>query len=146
MMHPALGGKSFMRLAERILGVLLIVGSLVTAYYWWSYFHGGDVRVIDARWYTAFESSFPIADGWMALCGLFAGVAFLTGSRYAGALGLLAASAIIYLTCMDVTFDVENGMYALAATNDAMKFEVFINGACAILGLATLWISWRRIA
>jgi hypothetical protein len=135
-----------MRLAERILGVLLIVAAAVTAYYWWSYFHGGDVRVIDARWYTAFESSFPIADGWMALCAALAGIGFVTDNRYAAPFGLLAASAIIYLACMDITFDVENGMYALASANDAMKFEIFINATCAILGAATLGISWRRIA
>lgn len=145
MMRPALGGLC-MRLAERILGVFLIVAALVTAYYWWSYFHGGDVRVVDARWYTAFESSFPVADGWMALCSALAGICFLIGNRYAPAFGLLAASAIVYLACMDITFDVENGMYAMAAANDAMKFEIFINVTCAILGVATLWISWRRIA
>ena len=134
-----------MRIAERSLGVLLIVAALVTAYYWWSYFHGGDVRVIDARWYTAFESSFPVADGWMALCAALAGFGFLTGSRHAAAFGLLAASAIIYLAAMDITFDVENGMYALASANDAMKFEIFINATCAILGAATLLVSWRRV-
>ncbi len=41
--------------------------------------------------------------------------------------GLLAGSALLYLAAMDVTFDVENNMYALAAVNDAMKFEIFIN-------------------
>jgi hypothetical protein len=132
-----------MRTAERILGAVLIVAAAVTAYYWWSYFHGGDVRVIDARWYTAFESSFPVADGWMALCSALAGIGFLTGNRYAAAFGLLAGSAIIYLACMDITFDVENGMYALAS--DAMKFEIFINVTCVILGVATLLVSWRRI-
>jgi hypothetical protein len=134
-----------MRLAERILGVLLIVAALVTAYYWWSYLHGGDVRVVDARWYTAFESSFPVADGWMALCASLAGIGFLTGKSWAAPFGLMAASAVIYLACMDITFDVENGMYAMAAANDAMKFEIFINATCVILGLATLLVSWRHI-
>jgi hypothetical protein len=144
MMRPALAGKH-MRIAERVVGVLLIVAALVTAYYWWSYFHGGDVRVVDARWYTAFESSFPVADGWMATCSAPAGIGLLTGSRYAGAFGLLAASAVIYLACMDITFDIENRMYAMAAANDAMKFEIFINATCVILGAATLWVSWRRV-
>jgi hypothetical protein len=145
MMRPWLGGKH-MRIAERSLGSLLIVAALVTAYYWWSYFHGGDVRVIDARWYSAFESSFPVADGWMALCAAIAGAGFLTNRRYAAPFGLLAASAIVYLACMDITFDVENGMYALAAANDAMKFEIFINATCVMLAAATLWLSWRRLA
>jgi hypothetical protein len=46
---------------------------------------------------------------------------------------------------MDITFDVENGMYALAAASDAMKFEIFINATCVILGVWTLLVSWRRL-
>jgi hypothetical protein len=134
-----------MRLGERILGVLLVVAALVTAFYWWSYFTGGDVMVLRERWYTAFESSFPAADGWMALCSLIAGAGFFLGRRFAAPFGLMAASAILYLAAMDVTFDVENHMYALAAGNDAMRFEVFINASCLILGLWTLAAAWRRL-
>jgi len=135
-----------MKIADRVLGALLIVAALVTAYYWWSYFFGGgDVMVTNARWYTAFESSFPIADGWLALCALFAGYGFIIGWRYTAAFGLMAASAIFYLAAMDITFDIENGMYALASSNDAMKFEIFINISCMTLGVWTLIASWRRL-
>jgi hypothetical protein len=44
---------------------------------------------------------------------------------------------------MDITFDVENGMYALAAANDAMRFEIFINATTLILGAWTILASWR---
>ena len=57
----------------------------------------------------------------------------------------MAASAFFYLAAMDITFDVENGMYAMAAANDAMKFEIFINVSCLILGLWTLVVSWRKL-
>jgi hypothetical protein len=56
----------------------------------------------------------------------------------------MAASALVYLACMDITFDVQNGMYALAATNDAMKFEIFINVTTVLLALLALIVSWRR--
>jgi hypothetical protein len=56
----------------------------------------------------------------------------------------MAGSALIYLGAMDVTFNVENDMYALAAANDAMKFEVFINVTTLILGVWTLVASWPR--
>ncbi|HEY5338092.1 MAG TPA: hypothetical protein VIJ85_07820 [Rhizomicrobium sp.] len=135
-----------MRKAETILAALLIIAALVTAYYWWSYFAGGgDVMVTDARWYTAFESSFPVADAWMALCAAAAGIGFWLGRPWGARLGLMAASAILYLAAMDITFDVENGMYALAKSNDAMKFEIFINVTCLILGVWTLIASWRRL-
>jgi hypothetical protein len=134
-----------MKIADRILGALLIVAALITAYYWWNYFAGGgDVMVTNARWYTAFESSFPIADGWLALCALFAGYGFITGWRYTAAFGLMTASAIFYLAAMDITFDIENGMYALTSSNAAMKFEIFINISCIILGVWTLIASWRK--
>jgi hypothetical protein len=131
-------------IARRILGVLLIVGAIVTGLYWWSYFSGGDVMTTHERWYTAFESSFPVADGWMALCMAAAGAGLIANRPWASQLGLMAGSTLIYLTCMDVTFNVENGMYTLAATNDAMKFEIFINLTTAVLGVWTLIASWPR--
>jgi len=134
-----------MRLADRTLAALLLVSAAVTAFYWWSYFTGGDVMVLQDRWYTAFESSFPVADGWMALCMAVAGVGLFLGRDWGARVGLMAGSAILYLAAMDITFDVENGMYALASANDAMKFEVFINVSCVILGVWTLIASWRRL-
>lgn len=134
-----------MKTAERFLGILLVIAAAITAFYWWSYYTGGDVRVIDERWYTAFESSFPVADGLMALFAALAGVGFLLGRPWAARFGLMAAASILYLAAMDITFDVENGMYALAAANDAMKFEIFINVTCVLLGVITLIVSWRSL-
>lgn len=131
-------------IARRALGVVLIVGAVVTALYWWSYFSGGDVKVSDERWYEAFESSFPVADGWMALCMMAAGIGLLRNRPWASPAGLLAGSALIFLTAMDVTFNVENGLYLLAATNGAMKAEVAINLATAVLGVWTIAASWPR--
>jgi hypothetical protein len=39
--------------------------------------------VLRARWYTAFESSFPVADGWMAFCMLVSGIGFVLQRRFA---------------------------------------------------------------
>ncbi len=135
-----------MKIPDRILSVLLIIGALVTAFYWWSYFTGGDVMVLHDRWYTAFESSFPVADGWMALCMFAAGIGLWRGDAWGARAGLLAGSALIYLAAMDITFDIENGMYAMAAANDAMKFEVFINATTILLGVWSLLASWKRAA
>jgi hypothetical protein len=59
--------------------------------------------------------------------------------------GLMAGATLLYLAAIDIAFDVENGMYALARTNGAMRFDVFINAATVALGLATLVVTWRRI-
>jgi hypothetical protein len=134
-----------MRIAERILGALLILGAGVTLLYWWSYFSGGDVMGLRERWYTAFESSFPVADGWMALCMLAGGIGFLLQRQFAAPLGLMAGAALLYLAAMDITFDVENGLYALAARSSAMQFEIFINTATVFLGVATIAISGMKV-
>jgi len=134
-----------MRTVERILGVLLILGAGVTALYWWSYFAGGDVMVLRARWYTAFESSFPVADGCMALCMLAGGVGFVLKRWFAAPFGLMAGATLLYLAAMDITFDVENGLYGMAATNTAMQFEILINAATVLLGIVTLGVSWAAL-
>jgi len=133
-----------MRKIEIALGALLVLGAAVTAFYWWSYFTGGDVMASHERWYIAFESSFPVADGWMALCMAAAGAGLWLDRPWGAKIGLLAGSALLYLAAMDITFDVENGMYALAAASGAMKFEIFINATTLILALWTLIVSWRR--
>jgi hypothetical protein len=129
---------------NRALGAILILTAIVTVAYWINYFSSGDVAVISARWYTAYESSFPVADGWLALCSLLAGIGFLTNSNSAGRFGLLAGSALLYLAAMDITFDVENHLYPLAAQSDAMKFEIVINAWSLVLGIVTVATSWRR--
>ncbi|HEX4534289.1 MAG TPA: hypothetical protein VH000_08655, partial [Rhizomicrobium sp.] len=102
------------------------------------------VMVTNARWYTAFESAFPIADGWLAICAALAGIGLWLDRPWGPRFGLMAASAILYLAAMDITFDIENGMYALTSSNAAMKFEIFINISCIILGVWTLIASWRK--
>jgi hypothetical protein len=129
---------------SKTLGALLVLTAITTALYWVNYFTSGDVAVVAARWYTIFESSFPVADGWMALTALFAGLGYLFGWPQAGRFGLLAGSALLFLAAMDITFDVENNLYPLAANSDAMKFEIVINAWSLMLGLWTIATSWRH--
>jgi len=130
--------------ARRVLGVCLILTAMVTVAYWADYFTSAEVAVVPARWYTAFESSFPVADAWMALTSLLAGIGFWRGSAWAGRMGLLAGSALIYLAAMDITFNLENGLYLLARGSIAMRFEMLINGWSLVLGVITIAASWRR--
>ncbi len=131
---------------QRVLSIILLITALVTALYWWSYFTGGQVRVVDARWYSAFEDSFPVADAWMALCCAIAGIGLWIGRAWAARAGLLAGSALFYLACMDITFNVENELYAMLATSDPMRFELTVNLWSLILGAVTILMCWRRAA
>jgi len=133
-----------MSAASRVLGVCLILTAMVTVAYWADYFTSAEVAVVPARWYTAFESSFPVADAWMALTSLMAGIAFWRGSASAGRFGLLAGSALIYLAAMDITFNLENRIYPLARASNAMRFEMLINGWSLVFGMVVIAASWRR--
>ena len=129
---------------HRVLGVCLILTAIVTVAYWVDYFTSAEVAVVPARWYTAFENAFPVADAWMALTCLLAGVGFWRRWPQARALALMAGSALLYLAAMDITFNVENGLYPLARASNAMRFEMLINTWSLGLGVVTAGIGWSR--
>jgi uncharacterized membrane protein (DUF2068 family) len=134
-----------MRIADRILSVALFAASFGNLYYWYRHFMGGsDAIATNAHWYTTFESSFPVADAWMTACAVLAGIGLWLGRSWGARFGLMAASAFFYLAAMDITFNIENGMYVLFASNEAIRYEVLINAICIILGTWTLIVSWRR--
>ncbi|HEY4939933.1 MAG TPA: hypothetical protein VII56_00775 [Rhizomicrobium sp.] len=130
----------------KILATLLILGAVVTVAYWTNYLIAGDVRVLPDYWYGAFEDAFPVADLWMALCMFVAGIGLWRGARSGALFGLMAGSALIYLAAMDITFNVEHGLYALLPRSGAMIAETVINASSLGLGVATLLMSWRRAA
>lgn len=134
-----------MRKANKVLAVALMAAAFGNFYYWYRHFMGGsDAIVTNARWYSTFEAAFPAADAWMSFCAIAAGIGFWLDRSWAPRFGLLAASAFFYLAAMDITFNIENGMYALIASNEAMKYEVLINLVCLTIGTWTLLASWRR--
>lgn len=133
-----------MKRSDRILGSLLLLGAAVTIAYWANYFAGGDVRVVPDLWYSAFEDAFPVADGWMTLCLIGAGIGFWRGKRSAPLFGLMAGSALLYLAALDITFNVERGLYALLPASGAMVTEAIINVASFALGVTTVAMCWRR--
>lgn len=130
----------------RILPGFLVVTALVTLAYWVNYFTGGDVKTVDARWYTAFEEAFPVADGWLAVTALLAGIGLWRGARWGALMGLLAGSALLYLAAMDITFDAENDLYALVPSSPQMQFELLINVWSLTLGIWTTAACWVRAA
>src|ERR1700712_1467575 len=127
----------------KVLAALLILGAVVTAAYWINYYIAGDVRVLPDTWYTYFENAFVVADGWMALCMFVAGIGLWRGTRSGALFGLMAGSALLYLAGMDITFNVEHGLYALLPSSGAMITEAWINASSLGLGIATLVMSWR---
>jgi hypothetical protein len=133
-----------MKTSDRVLGSLLLLGAVVTLAYWVNYFVAGDVRAVPDLWYTAFEDAFPVADGWMSVCMIAAGVGLWRGQPSAPLFGLMAGSALMYLAAMDITFNVERGLYRLLPASGPMVTEAIINVASLALGIVTLAMCWPR--
>lgn len=133
-----------MNRSDRILGSLLLLGAAVTIAYWVNYFVAGDVRVVPDLWYSAFEEAFPVADAWMSLCLIGAGIGFWRGKRSAPLFGLMAGSALLYLAALDITFNIERGLYGLLPASRAMVTEAVINVASLALGITTVALCWPR--
>jgi hypothetical protein len=119
---------------DTVLAVLLGVTGVVTVAYWLDFFIRGTVQAVPEEWYLRFERAFPVADGWMALCSLVTAVGLLTGSPYATVFGLLAAGALVFLGLMDLTFNVQNGLFRLLPGSGQMWVEVVIIAWCLALG------------
>lgn len=119
---------------DAVLGVLLVVTALVTVAYWLDFFLRGTVQAVEEEWYLRFERAFPVADGWMAVCSLVSAVGLFTGSSYGTVFGLLAAGALIFLGLMDLTFNLQNGMFRLLPGSGQMWVEVVIVVWCLALG------------
>ncbi|HEY40776.1 MAG TPA: hypothetical protein G4O18_02830 [Dehalococcoidia bacterium] len=120
------------------LSVLLIGTAIVCIYYWVDFYITGGVHVIKDDWYMRFQNAFPAADLWMSVCAIVGAIGLLTGQTYGLLFTLLAASSLIFLGLMDVTFNIQNKLYRLVATSGQMKFEVFLNIYALGFGIALI--------
>ena len=123
----------------------LALTAIGTTLYWIVFFTSGAVHVRNDATYIAFEQAFPLADAWMAACALLGAIGLWRRRSWGLLCGLLAASSMIFLACMDVLFNLNEGNYALASV--AMNLEIGINVALlagGMLLIAFLW-SHRRV-
>lgn len=120
----------------------LVLVAVLTALYWIDFFTAGSMYVRGDAVYLAFERAFPLADAWMAVCSLLGAIGLWRRRPWGVLFGLLAASAQVFLACMDVLFNLNEGNYAIVS--GAMAAEVAIN--LALLAGAPLLIAflWRR--
>jgi hypothetical protein len=128
------------------LSVLLIGTAIVCIYYWIDFYVTGGVHVIKDDWYVKFQNAFPAADMWMSICAIVGAIGLITGQAYGSLFALLAASSLIFLGLMDVTFNIQNKLYRLVATSGQMKFEVFLNIYALGFGIALIACLWSRLA
>jgi len=127
------------------LAVLLIGSAVGVIYYWVDFYIRGSVHVVKEDWYIKFQRAFPPADLWMSACAIVGAIGLLTGQAYGLLFTLLAASSMIFLALMDITFNIQNNLYSLVSTSGQMKFEVFINIWTLALGIGLIVYVWPEI-
>lgn len=123
------------------VGYLALVAVLTTLY-WVDFFTSGGVHVRDDAVYLAFERAFPLADAWMAACSLLGAIGLWRQRSWGLLFGLLAASAQVFLACMDVLFNLNEGNYAIASA--AMAAEIVINAGLLVGAPLLIAFLWRR--
>lgn len=119
----------------------LIITFVATLAYWLLYFTSGDVQVRQDEVYLAFENAFPVADAWMAICALLGAIGLLRKQAWGFLFALLAGSSMIFLGLMDVTFNLNQGIYALGGIETAI--EVVINLFCLVVSPLIIIYLWK---
>jgi hypothetical protein len=132
-------------LIEYVISVLLIMTAIFLIYYWIDFFLRKGVQVTQEEWYIKFQKAFPIADVWAAICALLGGVGLLTEKNFGLLFALLAASSIIFLALMDITFNVENKLYNLVRSSAEMKGELVGNIWFLSVGIIVIIYVWAQI-
>ena len=128
-----------------VLSILLIMTVILTIYYWVDFFLRKGVQVTQEDWYLKFEKAFPVADMWMAICALLGAIGLLSEQNYGLFFSILAASSMIFVALMDITFNVENKLYRLISTSNEMKLELAANIWFLSLGVILIIYLWTRI-
>jgi hypothetical protein len=129
-----------------LLGLTLLVTAVVTVAYWVDFFFSGTVQAVQDEAYLRFERAFPVADAWMAGCSVVAAVGLFTRSDYATLFGLLAAGALVFLGLIDLTYNLENGMFRLLPGSVQMWAEtVIIAWSLALGGFLAVYLGSRVV-
>jgi hypothetical protein len=129
---------------RRIVAVLAVSAVITISYMVLWIFARGAVASETRPAYVEFENSFPLADTWLLVCLVGAGVSLLA-HRPSTLFWLLAGGgAGVYLLCVDSLYDIENGIWWLPGGNGLV--ELAINVTTLVVSLGLLRWAWRRRA
>jgi hypothetical protein len=128
--------------SRRTVAAVLAIAAVLIVAYWVAWF--ADRSVVASEHsvpYAQFESAFPLADGWLALClvlGAFGLVARLRTTLF----WLLAGGgAGLYLFGMDDLYDLQHGVWAKGPNG---RMELVINIVTLVLSVFVLRWAWVR--
>lgn len=87
--------------------------------------------------YFAYEMAFPPVDVVLALVLIASGVGLVHGKQGARAWALGAAGALVFLGGLDVSFNIQNGVYATSLAEGVST--LVMNLWCVGLGAVVFW-------
>lgn len=133
---------------ERAVVVAMVLAFVFIVAYW-AIWYGIDRNLLassHAPAYYTFENAFPVADAWLALALALSIAGIVRRRSYAVLWTLLGGGAGVYLGCMDVLFDLENGIYVphLGADASAPIIEGAINVITFTFAIAIVVWMWRN--
>jgi hypothetical protein len=122
---------------------LLLLGAIALDIAYWSVWFT-DRRLIaseNSRAYYEFENAFPLADAWLGVACLLAFVTMVMRRPSAFFWLLCAGSAGVYLFCMDLLYDLENGIFA---SGSGGVIEALIVAITLLFSVTILVWTWRH--
>mgnify|MGYP001117857632 CR=1 FL=1 len=121
-----------------IIEIVIAIGILS---FWIAFFSTDMVSIEDPKLketYLAFESAFPLPDGWLVISLIIGGTGLLKKKNYGYYFSLISGSSLIFLGLVDISFNVRQGIYVLGAGEAILNIS--INLMCLISGIFILSI------
>jgi len=132
----------FKKIDSKLIAALEIATAGGLSLFWLAFFTVGLAPVPAPPCYFAYEHSFPLPDGFLAILLLIAGILLMLNKPWGGKLSMVAAGALVFLGLVDFSFNIQNGMY-MTSTVD-LVLNAFINVWCVGFGLAIAVIIGRK--
>ena len=120
-------GLKTIAILELLTGVGLIL-------FWIGFFTIGLAPKNPPKGYMEYEHSFPLPDGLLAILLLAAGILLLLNNSVGSTLSLIAAGALVFLGVLDVSFNIQNGVYKISKSD--LILNAFLNIWCVGFGIA----------
>ncbi len=125
-----------------ILAFLLVLFAVGMVIFWILFFQTEMLTLAETDVYDAHERSFPLADGYLALCAIICAVGLIRMRNWALLFGLLTGSGLIFLGLMDLLWSYNRGF--LSNMGQAAIQSSFITVVCLVLGSVMIIYLWRN--
>jgi hypothetical protein len=132
----------FKRIDTRLIAALEIATAGGFSLFWLAFFTVGLAPVNATPCYFAYEHSFPLPDGFLAILLLVAGILLMLNKPWGGKLSLMAAGALVFLGLVDFSFNIQNGIYMTSSVD--LVLNAFINVWCVIFGAGIAFVIGRK--